>query len=117
MTKVMVVYGVIAYGIGLLVGAAFVPWTLGILLGLISAVLKLKAMEINFQKAVHMPENQAKNYIQKHYMIRYFLTGGLLVVAVLSPHISILGVFIGLLSMKIGAYSELYQKRSFSNKS
>ena len=41
-------------------------------------------------------------------MIRYLLTGIVLLVAALEPTINLLGVFLGLLSMKVGAYMQLF---------
>lgn len=40
-------------------------------------------------------------------MIRYILTGVVLVIAALEPSINLLGVFFGLISMKVGAYAQL----------
>lgn len=111
MTKVMIGFGIVAYGVGVLLGADFLPWTVGVLLGLVIALLKMRVMETTLTKAVSMPEDKAKNYTQRHYMLRYLLTGLVLFVAALSPTISLLGVFVGLLSMKVGAYAQLYKKQ------
>ncbi|MGL5677539.1 MAG: ATP synthase subunit I [Cellulosilyticaceae bacterium] len=105
---IMTSFSILAYGIGLLLTQDKISWTLGVFLGLVIAILKLKLMKNTLTKAMAMPEDKAKSYTQRHYMIRYILTGVLLLVAALTPGVSLLGVFIGLLSMKVGAYAELY---------
>lgn len=103
----MVAFSLIVYGIGLFLVSDAISWTLGITLGLIIALLKLKLMENTFTKAVSLPEGKAKGYTQRQYMLRYVITGIVLLVAALSQNISLLGVFLGLLSMKVGAYVQL----------
>ena len=107
----MITFSLIVYIAGLLVVTNYLSWTLGITLGLIIALLKLKLMENTFKKAVSLSENKAKGYTQKQYMIRYLLTGAVLLIAALTEDISLLGVFFGLISMKIGAYVQLGIKR------
>lgn len=104
----MIGFTFIAYVLGVFLVNNQIAWALGILFGLVMAILKLKFMEKTFTKAINMPENKAKGYTQKHYMIRYLLTGAVLVIAVLTPGINTVGVFIGLISMKVGAYTQLY---------
>ena len=108
MVCVMVAFTVLVYMIGVFLTESIMSWTIGILFGLIIAILKLKLMENTFTKAVTMPEDKAKVYTQRHYMVRYLLTGIVLLVAAIEPSINILGVFFGLVSMKVGAYAQLY---------
>lgn len=108
MVCVMVAFTVLVYMIGTFLTESIMSWTIGILFGLIIAILKLKLMESTFTKAVTMPEDKAKVYTQRHYMVRYLLTGIVLFVAAIEPSINILGVFFGLVSMKVGAYAQLY---------
>ena len=106
----MVAFSLVVYGTGLLLVADALSWTLGITLGLIIALLKLKLMENTFTRAVSLPEAKAKGYTQRQYMLRYVITGIVLLIAALSKDISLMGVFFGLLSMKIGAYVQLGMK-------
>lgn len=108
MIKSMIGFSLLIYAIGIFLEQSLMPWTLGILLGLVIAILKLKLMEKSLNVAVTLPEEKAKAYTQRHYMLRYLLTGVVLFVAAIMPHINLLGVFFGLLSMKIGAYVALY---------
>lgn len=82
-------------------------WTLGITFGLVFSLLKLKLMQNTIAKAIAMPEGKAQKYANVQYMIRYILTGVVLVIAALEPSINLLGVFFGLISMKVGAYAQL----------
>lgn len=106
----MVAFSLVIYGIGLFLVSNTLSWTLGIILGLIIALLKLKLMENTFARAVNLPEAKAKGYTQRQYMLRYVITGIVLLIAALSQDISLMGVFFGLLSMKVGAYVQLGMK-------
>lgn len=108
MIIVMVAFTATIYATGLFFTENILGWTTGIFFGLTIALLKIKLMENTFSKAVSMSEAKAKVYTQRHYMIRYLLTGVVLLVAAIEPSISLLGVFFGLVSMKIGAYSQLW---------
>lgn len=103
----MILFSLIVYIIGILIVADKMSWTLGISFGLIFSLLKLKLMQNTLAKAVTMPEGKAQKYANVQYMIRYILTGVVLVVAALEPSINLLGVFFGLMSMKAGAYAQL----------
>lgn len=108
----MVTFSLIVYIAGLIVVADYLSWTLGIALGLIIALLKLKLMGNTLKKAISLSENKAKGYVQRQYVIRYLLTGAVLFIAALTEGISLLGVFFGLISMKIGAYVQMGIKKT-----
>lgn len=108
MQLTMIGFTLMIYIIGLFLTQDLSGWTLGILFGLIIALLKFKLMENTFSKAVTMPEAKARGYTQKHYMLRYLITGAVLLLAAMEPSISLLGVFFGLVSMKVGAYVQLW---------
>lgn len=103
----MILFSLIVYIIGILVVTDKISWTLGIVFGLVFSLLKLKLMQNTIAKAIAMPEGKAQKYANVQYMIRYILTGVVLVIAALEPSINLLGVFFGLLSMKVGAYAQL----------
>ncbi len=100
----MTFFSLIIYIIGILIVQNKMSWTLGVLFGLLFSLLKLKLMEVTFEKAVLMPQERAKKYTTMHYMLRYVLTAIVLIVAALEPSIHLLGVFFGLVSMKVAAY-------------
>lgn len=103
----MILFSLIVYIIGILLVADKLGWTLGITFGLVFSLLKLKLMQNTIAKAIAMPEGKAQKYANVQYMIRYILTGVVLVIAALEPSINLLGVFFGLISMKVGAYAQL----------
>lgn len=107
MPLTMIAFSLVIYLISLFVVDDILAFTKGILFGLIFALLKLKLMENTFEKAVTLTEHKARTYTQMQYMLRYVLTGVVLVVAALDTGISLLGVFFGLISMKFAAYLQL----------
>lgn len=107
----MIIFSLIVYIIGIFIVSEQMSWALGLAFGLIFSLLKLKLMEKTIGKAVLLPPAKAKNYMSAQYMLRYFLTAIVLVVAALEPSISLVGVFFGLLSMKVGAYTTLWVKK------
>ena len=110
----MIMFSLIVYIIGILVVNNKLSWTLGITFGLVFSLLKLKLMENTITKCLTMPEGKAQKYANVQYMIRYILTGVVLVIAALEPSINLLGAFLGLISMKAGAYAQLAINRKSS---
>nr|WP_302599384.1 ATP synthase subunit I [uncultured Cellulosilyticum sp.] len=108
----MIIFSLIVYIIGIFIVTEKISWTLGLTFGLIFSLLKLKLMEKTISKAVLLPPAKAKNYMSAQYMMRYLLTGIVLVIAALEPSISLLGVFLGLVSMKVGAYATLWVNKA-----
>jgi len=82
----------------------------GLFLGGIFTILKLRLMEITFSKAVKKPPEAAKRYASIHYILRYILTFLVLVVGVLEPSINVIGVIIGLISMKLAVFWHGYKQ-------
>lgn len=100
----MIVFSLIIYFIGILFVTNKLSWSLGVLFGLVFSILKLKLMEKTFSKALQMPEAKARSYATFHYMLRYLLTGVVLVISALEASINMLGVLVGIVSMKVAAY-------------
>ena len=104
----MILFSLIMEIIGILVVDDAKAFTIGLVFGLVFSILKLMLMKNSIKKSVTMPEAKAQRYANVQYMIRYLLTGIVLLVAALEPTINLLGVFLGLLSMKVGAYMQLF---------
>lgn len=104
----MILFSLIIEIIGILLVNNKMSFTKGILFGLIFSILKLSLMKHTIEKAVMMPEGKAQKYTNVQYMIRYILTGIVLLVAALEPSIDLIGVFFGLLSMKVAAYMQFF---------
>ena len=107
----MILFSLIVEIIGILLVNNKMSFTVGILFGLIFSILKLMLMKKTIEKAVTMPAEKAQVYTNVQYMLRYILTGVVLVVAALEPSIDILGVFFGLLSMKVAAYMQYFNNK------
>ncbi len=104
---VMLAYSLIVYAIGILVGGATL-WTIGIILGTALAIFKLKSMEMSLTKAVNLPEHKATQYSLRQYVIRYTITGVVLLISAFIGIECLFGVFFGLMGMKVGAYSQIF---------
>lgn len=104
----MILFSLIMEIVGILVLDDQKGFTIGLLFGLIFSILKLMLMKNSIKRSVTMPEAKAQRYANVQYMIRYVLTGVVLLVAALEPTINLLGVFLGLLSMKVAAYMQLF---------
>ena len=104
----MILFSLIMEIIGILVVDDAKAFTIGLVFGLVFSILKLMLMKNSIKKSITMPEAKAQRYANVQYMIRYLLTGIVLLVAALEPTINLLGVFLGLLSMKVGAYMQLF---------
>lgn len=108
MVVYMILFSLIVEIIGILLLESKLSFTMGLLFGLIFSILKLKLIQNTIEKSVQMPEGKAQKYTNAQYMLRYVLTGIVLVVAALEPSVDLLGVFFGLFSMKVGAYMQIF---------
>jgi len=78
------------------------PFALGVFLVSALNVLKVYMLERTVQKTLDMDDvNTGKNYVRIQYLLRYFLTGLILVVAALTPFINIWGAIIGIFTLQI----------------
>lgn len=113
----MILFSLIMEIAGILIVSDKKAFTVGLLFGLIFSILKLILMQNTIKKAVLMPEGKAQRYANVQYMIRYVLTGVVLFVAAVEPTINLLGVLIGLLSMKVGAYLQIIVSKKHEKES
>lgn len=70
----------------------------GLLFGSIIAMLNFRLLAISLQKSVTYPPTKAQIYSTSRYIIRMTIVGVVLFVSAKSPHISVIGTTIGLLS-------------------
>jgi len=81
-------------------------FTFGVLLTTGLNVLKVVWLERAVQAAVLMEDQTASsNYIRVHYLLRFLLTGLVLVAAVYIPFIDLFGAIFGLFTYHAGKYS------------
>lgn len=63
-------------------------------------MLNFRLLAISLQKSVTYPPTKAQIYSTSRYIIRMTIVGVVLFVSAKSPHISVIGTTIGLLSTK-----------------
>lgn len=102
---------VIAFIIGIFFVDNWVAYGKGLALGGIFTILKFQLMQTTFKKAILKPRKSAERYATMHYTIRYILTLFVIIVGALEPTINVVGVVIGLLSMKAAAYWQGYKEK------
>ncbi len=98
------IIGIICILLGIWLNSSPMVWAKGVLFGTVFTMIKWTLMKNTITKSVDMPEARAANYSMLHYGLRYLLTIAVLVVAALEPSISLIGTFVGLLTMKIATY-------------
>lgn len=76
----------------------------GLLLGYVFNLIFFRIMYLNAKSKVEMQAKRAKRFSIINYTARYAITGVILYIAAVSPKLSLLTCFIGLLSIKLAIY-------------
>ena len=91
--------------------AEALPFVLGVLLMSALNILKIQMLERTVKRTIEMEDaNIGKNYVRLQYLLRYFLTGAILVVAALTPFINIWGAILGVFTLQIALFSVRFMK-------
>ena len=78
------------------------PFAFGVVLTSALNAMKLLMLERNIKKTMDMDDPQSgKNYVRIQFLLRYFLTAAVLVVAGLTPFISVWGALFGIFTLQI----------------
>jgi len=102
---------------GILLATDKFGFVLGTLLGAGVSLGLLIHMNYTIGQALRRTPKSAQNYMIFNYFIRYIITTGFLVLAVLIDQIHIVGAILGLLSTKASAYIYPYlDRKNISNK-
>jgi len=80
------------------------PFAFGVLLMSALNVLKVMMLKLAFEKAFNAEAGAAGNFIRFQHWIGYLLTGLILLLAVKTPFISLLGAAVGVFTLKISAF-------------
>lgn len=99
-TKGIVIFDLIVVAILLITSTFNKPMLLGLIFGSLIAFFNFRLLALTIEKAVDMPVNKAQMYSSSRYILRMTITGVVLLVAAKAPHLSIIGVALGLLSPK-----------------
>lgn len=100
----IIVIVMLAFVIGVFLVNDIIIYLKGLMLGTIFTILRLKLMENSFKSSIMKEPHKAITHARGNYLIRYFLTIVVLLVGILEPSVSIIGVVIGLIAMKLAAY-------------
>ena len=84
-------------------GPGFLPFAYGVLLTCALNCVKVLMIERTVKRAAEMPGGSGA-WGGGQYLIRYVLTGAVLVVAALSDHINLWGAIIGIFTFQIAAH-------------
>jgi hypothetical protein len=109
--KMVLVIGIsslVFMGIGVAIYRSFasVPFAIGVLLMAALNIFKVFMVERTVKKTLELNEEiDGRNFVRLQYMLRYLLTGAVLVVAALTPFIDLWGAAAGILTFQIAAYA------------
>lgn len=91
--------------IGSLIVQKKAPFALGILFGGAVAVIVLIQLYYSLNKTLELDVESAKSYSVRHAILRLMIMGAALVVGIVFYHaLDILGILLGLLSLKFSAF-------------
>lgn len=99
----MGIYSVIVEIVGIIFSEDILSYTLGLLLGLIVAVILIIHMTRALDEALDLPQEDATGYMRRKTVFRIVMMLAALVGAMLLPHVNFFATLLGLLGMKIGA--------------
>ncbi|MCI5806471.1 MAG: ATP synthase subunit I [Clostridium sp.] len=97
------VYSVIVEIIGIIFSEDILSYTLGLLVGVVVAVILIIHMTRTLDDALDLPQDDATRYMRKKTVFRIVLMLAALLGAMLIPHVNFFTVLLGLLGMKVGA--------------
>ena len=91
-------------------GEAF-PVALGVFLSSALNVLKVLLLERTVQRVMELETaKESKGYVASQYIVRYVLTGAVLVVAAITPFINLWGAIAGIFTMQIAVFFIRFMK-------
>ena len=85
--------------------AEILPFALGVLLTLGVNLLRVKMLDHSVNTALGLEVSSAANYLQLQYLLRFVLTGAVLVLAALSPYVNLWGAALGILTWPAATYA------------
>ena len=92
----------------------FKPLTLGLILGVLIGVLNFWDLALTMERAVVKNPGHAQSYAIRKYFIRYIITGVVIYVAVVSPHLHVVGTVIGMMFIKTSVLvTNLFNDKKF----
>ncbi len=99
-----ILLGIVCIVAGMFFVEGFLPWILGVAIGVIMCVFRVFSMTKSIEKAVDMSPEDAKNYAKSQYMLRYIITFAVAVVACYMGFANPVGVIVGLVLLQPAVY-------------
>lgn len=90
------------------------PFTLGMIFGLLFTISKIILLEKNINRAVNLSGVKADNYMKLHFLFRYILTAVVLAVAGMMSGVALIGCALAMISLKFSANAVNFQNRKTS---
>ena len=111
-----IIFCFILFLLGNIIAANRLAYTLGLLIGCLTAILMSSHMYRSLEQAMLYDEETAAKKVQKGTILRYVLMlAGLVAALVLPEYISVIGVALGVLSLKFSAYLQPLTHKIFKN--
>jgi len=79
-------------------------WGIGVLLGGGFTVVRLVMMQKSIERSVHMDPQKSSRYARAQYVVRYFLSAAVLIVAAVTPWINPISTVLAMISLKLVTY-------------
>lgn len=115
------IFGIILFGIiveililALLSDKIF--YSVGLLIGIISAILMTLHMNTSMEEALEMEEAGADKHIKKTYAIRTIAVLAAMYIVYISRIGSVVSMFIGIMGLKVAAYIQPITNKYFTQK-
>lgn len=97
------IYAAVIEVVGIFFSEDILSYTLGLLFGIIIAVLLFGHMAKTLNHALDLQENDATKYVRLRSFLRLFVMMAALTIGLKTKQLSFLTVILGLLGLKIGA--------------
>lgn len=110
MRFIIVVYGILLQILCVVVADNLIKATIGLWIGIITAILMLNSMRDSSIEALDLGEAGAKKYAQSAYMKRYFTVVIVFFIVAYSGIANILTLLAGVMGLKISAYLQPIKK-------
>ena len=114
MTLIMIVYGLLIQVICFFVAGDLLKATVGLWIGIVTAVLMLRNMRDSLNEALYLGEAGARKYVQSAYMKRYIAVVVVFIAVSLLGIANVLTLLAGVMGLKVSAYLQPVKHKFFS---
>lgn len=113
MTMIMIGYGILIQVICFFVADDLMKATIGLWIGIITAVLMVRNMRDSLIEALDLGEAGAKKYAQSAYMKRYLAVVVVFLIVSLLGIANVLTLLAGVMGLKVSAYIQPIKHKVF----